>query len=216
MTTHQSPTRGSGTMPCCGRTPFEVPRTDRMTVMPLLVTCEGIEVKASAFTEPSSSQRPQHVDRSGWTTVQWVAEAREIMNSVHGSVGDLLNGHAMAMLRTIDGFRDAKGKSIVRAAADIAATGTLPFDRAFTAVLRTTDLWAEHERLLAEERARRAEEARLALAPRRRSLLNRVRDARYRRADRRGRDLRDRLLAEAADSISSTLDDKLRTREEDR
>lgn len=26
-------------MPCCGRTPFEVPATDRMTLDPKLVTC---------------------------------------------------------------------------------------------------------------------------------------------------------------------------------
>lgn len=29
-------------MPCCGRTPFEVPRTDRITLDPALVTCEGL------------------------------------------------------------------------------------------------------------------------------------------------------------------------------
>lgn len=31
-TTHMCPPKGSGTMPCCGRTPFEVPDTDRMSV----------------------------------------------------------------------------------------------------------------------------------------------------------------------------------------
>ena len=37
--THQCPPNGgSGLMPCCGRTPFEVPRTDRMTVDGV-VTC---------------------------------------------------------------------------------------------------------------------------------------------------------------------------------
>lgn len=43
--THQCPPRGaSGIMPCCGRTPVEVPRTDRMTYKPSLVNC-------SVFTE---------------------------------------------------------------------------------------------------------------------------------------------------------------------
>jgi hypothetical protein len=37
--THACPPDGSGIMPCCGRTPFEVPRTDRMTLDPSLVTC---------------------------------------------------------------------------------------------------------------------------------------------------------------------------------
>jgi hypothetical protein len=39
-TTHQCPPDGGGgLMPCCGLTPFEVPRTDRMTLDPALVTC---------------------------------------------------------------------------------------------------------------------------------------------------------------------------------
>jgi hypothetical protein len=33
------PDDGGGLMPCCGLTPFEVPRTDRMTLDPELVTC---------------------------------------------------------------------------------------------------------------------------------------------------------------------------------
>lgn len=41
--THACPPRGAGGLtPCCGRTPFELPRTDRMTSDPALVTC-GIE-----------------------------------------------------------------------------------------------------------------------------------------------------------------------------
>lgn len=36
------PDGGGGLMPCCGRTPFEVPRTDRMTVQGELVTCKGV------------------------------------------------------------------------------------------------------------------------------------------------------------------------------
>lgn len=37
--THRCPPIGSGVMPCCGRTPFEVPRTDRMTEQDALVNC---------------------------------------------------------------------------------------------------------------------------------------------------------------------------------
>ncbi len=33
-------------MPCCGLTPFEVPRTDRMTLDPKLVTCKVEASKA--------------------------------------------------------------------------------------------------------------------------------------------------------------------------
>jgi hypothetical protein len=38
-TTHACPKRGSGVTPCCGRSPFELPRTDRLTLDPALVTC---------------------------------------------------------------------------------------------------------------------------------------------------------------------------------
>lgn len=45
-TTHQCPPdNGGGLMPCCGRTPFEVARTDRMTEDPALVTCGAPERK---------------------------------------------------------------------------------------------------------------------------------------------------------------------------
>jgi hypothetical protein len=37
--THQSPPDGTGTFPCCGRTPFEVSPMERMTTDPGLVTC---------------------------------------------------------------------------------------------------------------------------------------------------------------------------------
>ncbi len=36
---HACPPEGSGIMPCCGRTPFDAPLTDRMTLDPALVTC---------------------------------------------------------------------------------------------------------------------------------------------------------------------------------
>jgi hypothetical protein len=43
---HQCPQDGDGgLMPCCGLTPFEVPRTDRMTLDPALVTCSPLTPK---------------------------------------------------------------------------------------------------------------------------------------------------------------------------
>ena len=41
---HQCPSDGSGIMPCCGRTPFEL-RAHRVTVDPQLVTCPGRSAK---------------------------------------------------------------------------------------------------------------------------------------------------------------------------
>lgn len=36
---HLAPPKGTGLMPCCGKTPFEVPHADRMTVHRDQVTC---------------------------------------------------------------------------------------------------------------------------------------------------------------------------------
>jgi hypothetical protein len=41
---HACPPDGSGITPCCGRTPFELPRTDRMSADPTLVTCQPAAV----------------------------------------------------------------------------------------------------------------------------------------------------------------------------
>lgn len=40
-TIHECPPKGSGVTPCCGKTPFELPYTDRLTLDQKLVTCEG-------------------------------------------------------------------------------------------------------------------------------------------------------------------------------
>jgi len=39
--THRCPIGDDGWTPCCDRTPFELPRTDRITEDPALVTCQG-------------------------------------------------------------------------------------------------------------------------------------------------------------------------------
>ena len=39
--THQRPPDGDIFMPCCGFTPFDVPRTGRITENPALATCHG-------------------------------------------------------------------------------------------------------------------------------------------------------------------------------
>jgi hypothetical protein len=40
-TVHACPPDGAITTPCCGRTPFELPRTDRVTTEAGQVTCGG-------------------------------------------------------------------------------------------------------------------------------------------------------------------------------
>lgn len=39
--THACPPPGQAVTPCCGRTPFELPRTDRIALGPMVVTCQG-------------------------------------------------------------------------------------------------------------------------------------------------------------------------------
>lgn len=39
MTTHACPPRGKSLTPCCRRSPFELPRDDRITLETRLVTC---------------------------------------------------------------------------------------------------------------------------------------------------------------------------------
>ena len=41
--THMGPAADGGRMPCCGRTPFEVPADDRVTYLPYNVTCADPE-----------------------------------------------------------------------------------------------------------------------------------------------------------------------------
>ncbi|WP_205576240.1 hypothetical protein, partial [Streptomyces europaeiscabiei] len=38
-TVHACPPDGSGVTPCCGRTPFELPRTDRISSETAAITC---------------------------------------------------------------------------------------------------------------------------------------------------------------------------------
>lgn len=47
---HGCPTQGSGQTTCCHRTPWDLPVTDRMTVMDDLVTCTG-ELPADVFPD---------------------------------------------------------------------------------------------------------------------------------------------------------------------
>ena len=93
-------------------------------------------------------------DRTGWTDAQWVADARELMGGADGSISSLVNGHIMAIFRTLDGAREAKGTTVVQAASDIASGGILPFERALRALIYTTDLWEDYERLSRAERDR--------------------------------------------------------------
>lgn len=61
-TVHQCPPVGSGTMPCCGRTPFEAIR-DRMTLDPTLVTCVNQKLP---MCSGGPGHDPNHGPGSDW------------------------------------------------------------------------------------------------------------------------------------------------------
>lgn len=88
---HRCPPGDSGVTPCCGRTPFELPRTDRMTDDPRLVTCrdpgasdsagpdealaEGASVSGARVTAPAGDRvtwfdRPDRPVSNGTVHVQ--------------------------------------------------------------------------------------------------------------------------------------------------
>lgn len=64
-TTHQCPPGGSDVMPCCGRTPFEAPPTDRVTCSGL-VTCRtepaGMDVE---LVEGDGPDLAHHLEQAG-------------------------------------------------------------------------------------------------------------------------------------------------------
>ena len=53
--THLCPPDGEFLMPCCGLTPFEASRTDRITLDPALVTCHGGDHDAGERHQHSSA-----------------------------------------------------------------------------------------------------------------------------------------------------------------
>lgn len=72
-TVHACPPAGSATMPCCGRTPFEVALSERMSADPSAVTCSrrdpdcpecgDINCRCGIdWTADTSSTDPDHTD----------------------------------------------------------------------------------------------------------------------------------------------------------
>lgn len=57
------------------------------------------------------------VDRRGWSRAQWLADARNLMGALHGSVQSLMNGHVTAMLGRIGELE--KQLTVLRAAREL-------------------------------------------------------------------------------------------------
>lgn len=69
-TVHQCPPDGQQVVPCCGMTPFDLSRTDRMTADPSMVTCNGIPQEAreaaTGRSLPSGVIEITDVDGNRW------------------------------------------------------------------------------------------------------------------------------------------------------
>jgi hypothetical protein len=55
-----------------------------------------------ALQQLRHAEASHRIDRTGWTDEQWVEDARRLMGDLDGSVLDLVNGHVLALLRTVD------------------------------------------------------------------------------------------------------------------
>lgn len=84
MVIHSCPQSGSSIMPCCGRTPYEVPRTDRLTIDGR-VTCKSrkkSETQFDAARREEYLQRlrafvtSQYKDRKEWAKDYWTESRR--------------------------------------------------------------------------------------------------------------------------------------------
>jgi hypothetical protein len=76
--THACPPDGSGLMPCCGRTPFEVSSMDRLTIEDRLVTCtptRRAEIKVMEARDRVASLRHAGARRD-WRAADALDEAK--------------------------------------------------------------------------------------------------------------------------------------------
>ena len=72
---HACPLGGSGLMPCCGRTPFEVGPLARISENPEAVTCPGADAAPAAHAGPCG----QHCNHKADTAPEPVPELRELV-----------------------------------------------------------------------------------------------------------------------------------------
>lgn len=56
--THRCRIGDNGWTPCCDRTPFELPRSDRLTEDPALVTCQGRAAQREREAEAHRTAAP--------------------------------------------------------------------------------------------------------------------------------------------------------------
>jgi hypothetical protein len=140
---HLSPRDATYVTPCCGQTPFELARTDRMTNDPPLVTCGGPEMK------PAPEMAAQPGLRVDWARVSEAVADRERERDEARAERDALHERAEAAEAEkrqakgdLAGLEDRLAKVI--AAAVMAEQARA--EAAETEAARLRDLLAEQER----------------------------------------------------------------------
>jgi hypothetical protein len=100
-TVHAGPEDGSAVTPCCGRSPFELPRGDRMTYEPALVTCT---------TEPATGEVLVEINAS---TDDFLTQLRKTSREIDagfsfgkGFLAGIVKGHADAVAECLVSDRE--------------------------------------------------------------------------------------------------------------
>jgi hypothetical protein len=92
---HACPPDGSGLTPCCERTSFELPRTDRMSSDPTAVTCAAI--RAVVFREAADRLHEMRVAEREWLPATGLhkgeQELRRLAAEAEHATSHRQNGH---------------------------------------------------------------------------------------------------------------------------
>ncbi|NUP16619.1 MAG: hypothetical protein HOZ81_11020 [Streptomyces sp.] len=116
-TVHAEPPTGSGLTPCCGRTPFELPRDHRMTNDSEQVTCSrtpepwALDHQVHAFAQTESRPGPLTAEGERWMERQPTGKVMVVCTCGYSSglidgaelentVAALQEGHAPALAQT--------------------------------------------------------------------------------------------------------------------
>lgn len=102
---HQCPRPGSAIMPCCGRTPFEVPRIDGLTTESYLVTCGELTDEDWRIWRMIHEIRSTGVDE---ISVEWRAAQERNM----AELSDAFAGAVEAVTAVFASFADSIAEAV--------------------------------------------------------------------------------------------------------
>lgn len=87
---HACPPDGTQLTPCCGETPFDLPRTDQITLDPALVTC-GVKVETDEADEQAAAQMEAYA--RAWAQARaeeaaYIADRRSLAKAIVNGLND--------------------------------------------------------------------------------------------------------------------------------